>query len=410
VPATDQETLDFLGIRKQCLEWAVTTAVAAGGEAKGYSAAAVADPSRYRPGMALYRADRSHSMIIVDIYWDAAGKPVKFRVAESNWGSGWQNPAGMLPWQRTVRTGREVPAGDRVVDFARPGTQPPAALPAIVKAEPNPFTGSPDDRPLLLDVRNVRQGATVIARVNGATHRLSGTQVTLVSPTQLRVLIRTGTTPAEWWLQVDNGGGSVSAPYRLQVVAPPAPRATLHRVSPNPVPAIPGEQVITLYGQDIRPGATLVFRVNGNTYRVGAAFITYVSASELRVRVSLGTTPAYWTVQAVNPGAAESPAVGFHVAAPASPRPVLHQVSPNPVPAIAREQVLTLLGHDLRPGATLLFRVNGNVYTVGAEFITYVSPSQIRVRVTLGTTPAYWTVQAVNPGGAVSDAVGFWVR
>lgn len=104
LPASDAETLAFLEIRKQCLEWAMTIAKSGGGLSKNYHAAGVSNPQAFRPGMGLYRNDRSHAMIIVDIRWDAAGNPVEFKVVESNWGTGWQNPSGMIPWQRTVGT------------------------------------------------------------------------------------------------------------------------------------------------------------------------------------------------------------------------------------------------------------------------------------------------------------------
>lgn len=118
-PTTDQDTLSALGIRKQCLEWAVTMALQSGGKAKGYGASAVTDLATIRPGMGLYRSNHSHAMIIIDVEWSAAGVPLNYRVAESNWGSGWMNPAGMIPWQRTIGVGRVVPAGGpvHVVDY-----------------------------------------------------------------------------------------------------------------------------------------------------------------------------------------------------------------------------------------------------------------------------------------------------
>lgn len=113
---TDQAVLTFLGIRRQCLEFAATVGLEAGGQARGYSSTSIADPSRFRPGMALFKADRSHAMLIVDIYWDSNGRPTRYRVVEANWGTGWTNPRGMVPWQRVVST-REVPVGDRVLSF-----------------------------------------------------------------------------------------------------------------------------------------------------------------------------------------------------------------------------------------------------------------------------------------------------
>lgn len=123
-PRNDNETLTLLGVRAQCLEWAMTTAISSGGLAKGYNAAGVSNPTEFRPGMGLYKNDRSHSMIIVDIRWDARGNPVEFKVAESNFKAGstgsWINPAGAAPWERTVtvRSGLSL-SGLKVIDFER---------------------------------------------------------------------------------------------------------------------------------------------------------------------------------------------------------------------------------------------------------------------------------------------------
>jgi len=120
LPITENDTLYFLGIRKQCLEWAMSTAMSVGGQSKNYYAAGVTDPRAFRPGMGLYKNDHSHAMIIVDIRWDANGNPAEFKVVESNYGGGWQNPGGMVPWQRTIgtRTGITYNAGTyKVVSY-----------------------------------------------------------------------------------------------------------------------------------------------------------------------------------------------------------------------------------------------------------------------------------------------------
>lgn len=114
--SSDQEIMDFLQVQKQCLEFAATVGLVAGGRAKGYSSAAVTSPAAYRAGMGLFKADRSHAMLIVDVLWDSAGRATRFKVVEANWGSGWMNPVGMVPWERRVTT-REVTVGDRVINF-----------------------------------------------------------------------------------------------------------------------------------------------------------------------------------------------------------------------------------------------------------------------------------------------------
>ncbi|WP_435356588.1 hypothetical protein [Emticicia sp. SJ17W-69] len=104
VPTSDNATLSFLSIQKQCLEWAETIGRSAGGIAKGYYATGVSSTKSYRPGMAFYKTDRTHATILIDIYWSKTGEILKVKVAESNWATGWINPNGAIPWERRVAT------------------------------------------------------------------------------------------------------------------------------------------------------------------------------------------------------------------------------------------------------------------------------------------------------------------
>ena len=110
----DRHVLVFMGFNRQCLEWANTIAISAGGRSARWLSPGV---SLYavRPGMGLFDAGH-HAMIIVDIDW-RGGVPSRFRVAEANWGDEWMHPAGQIPWQRTVITSRIVSAGVKVVSF-----------------------------------------------------------------------------------------------------------------------------------------------------------------------------------------------------------------------------------------------------------------------------------------------------
>ena len=114
IPTDDEALLKWLGIRAQCMEYAARTVIAAGGRPKAYSAAPVAAGSQ-RPGMLAFRRDLGHAAVVLDIYWNSSGVAVSYRLGESNWATGWSNPAGGVPWQRMVRTDRVVPASDYVV-------------------------------------------------------------------------------------------------------------------------------------------------------------------------------------------------------------------------------------------------------------------------------------------------------
>ncbi|MFH1653378.1 MAG: hypothetical protein ABIE74_04905 [Pseudomonadota bacterium] len=105
LPGSDDETLQYLGVRKQCLEWAMHVATSSGGNKINYqnTGSNSVDIDDVKPGMGLYDLS-NHAMIIVDVEYDDDGKPLNIKVAESNWASNWSNPIGAVPWDRAVST------------------------------------------------------------------------------------------------------------------------------------------------------------------------------------------------------------------------------------------------------------------------------------------------------------------
>ena len=103
IPENDQQTLDFLGIRRQCMEWAAAIVIQSGGTPK-LQCTSRCEPQDFRAGMLLLQNDHGHAMIIVDIYWNEHANPTMFRVAEANYQLGyWSNPNGQVPWARQVQ-------------------------------------------------------------------------------------------------------------------------------------------------------------------------------------------------------------------------------------------------------------------------------------------------------------------
>jgi hypothetical protein len=115
----DEQTLQFLGIQKQCLEWAMTIAHDAGGSDIYYNNADQSvSNARVRPGMGYYNISGGHAMLIVDVKYDNNGNPTKLKVAESNWlPDEWSNPNGQIPWNRTIAVGREVDFGYTIINY-----------------------------------------------------------------------------------------------------------------------------------------------------------------------------------------------------------------------------------------------------------------------------------------------------
>jgi hypothetical protein len=112
MPNDDESTLQYLGIRKHCLEWAMTVAIQAGGKSKNFNDTETFLNENVRPGMGLYCKSSfggEHAMLIIDTKYDKAGRLTHIKVAESNCARGgscnpWTNPGGQVPWDRIVGT------------------------------------------------------------------------------------------------------------------------------------------------------------------------------------------------------------------------------------------------------------------------------------------------------------------
>ena len=111
MPNDDEGTLQYLGIRKHCLEWAMTIAIQAGGKSKNFRHGDTFISEDVRPGMGLYCKSGSggeHAMLIIDTKYDRAGKLTHVKVAESNCArdgcNPWTNPGGQVPWDRVIGT------------------------------------------------------------------------------------------------------------------------------------------------------------------------------------------------------------------------------------------------------------------------------------------------------------------
>jgi hypothetical protein len=109
MPVDDEGTLQYLAIRKHCLEWAMTIALKAGGKSKNFNHGVPFTSQNVRPGMGLYCKSGyggEHAMLIIDTKYDDTGELTHIKVAESNCArdgcNPWTNPAGQVPWNRVV--------------------------------------------------------------------------------------------------------------------------------------------------------------------------------------------------------------------------------------------------------------------------------------------------------------------
>jgi pseudomonalisin len=95
----------------------------------------------------------------------------------------------------------------------------PAAAPVITSVSPSPMTASASNQTLTINGTGFQSGAglTVVAGYSGNVQGFSGSAITSVTSTQIRVTINVGTTPRAWAVTVVNPGGVASNTVVFQV-------------------------------------------------------------------------------------------------------------------------------------------------------------------------------------------------
>ena len=87
-------------------------------------------------------------------------------------------------------------------------------------------------------------------------------------------------------------------------------------------------------------------------------------------------------------------------------------MSPNPVPRLNANQTVTINGSGFQNGSALKVHVSTggfNTDLTGSQ-VTWLSSSQVRVLINVGTTAANWTAQVINPDGGSSNTFPFSVQ
>ena len=90
-----------------------------------------------------------------------------------------------------------------------------------------------------------------------------------------------------------------------------SPSPSISTLTPNPVPADNVTREMTLTGTGFGPGLRVFYRNRYQDVELPSSDITVISATQARVRVNLGATPASWFVSVRGPSGARSSEVVF---------------------------------------------------------------------------------------------------
>jgi len=171
-------------------------------------------------------------------------------------------------------------------------TAPPVP-PAINSLAPNPMTGSSSAQILTVNGTGFQSGLKLQI---GSTTILS-TQLTSLAPTQIQVNLIVGLTTHTYPVQVINPNGQASNTVNFQVNAPPAPAIT--SLNPNPLAGSKSAQTLTITGSNFQAGNGLMVVVGTSVYR--GSQVTVVSATQIKVTVTLAAGSRTLGVQVINP-------------------------------------------------------------------------------------------------------------
>lgn len=285
----------------------------------------------------------------------------------------------------------------------------PAVGPAIASLSPNPMTASSAIQTLTITGSGFLANAKVTAAYPGFSTSL---QVTSVSATQIQAVINTGATARYWSITVANPTGPASSAASLNVVVQPA-GPVVSSVTPNPLTGANTGQVITINGSAFVSGTALKVVVGypGFSATLAGQQVAFVNSTQILALVNVGVTARSWTVQVVNPNGLASNNGSLQVVAPPPP-PVIASLTPNPMARSTSAQTLTINGSGFQSGSGLhvVLSSTGSPTASQATFITSVSATQIHVTVNAGNMARVWTVQVVNPNGAVSNPATLTVK
>ncbi|HUI56850.1 MAG TPA: protease pro-enzyme activation domain-containing protein [Bryobacteraceae bacterium] len=169
----------------------------------------------------------------------------------------------------------------------------PAVPPVINSLAPNPMTGSNSAQILTINGSGFQSGL----KLQIGTTTILSTQLTVFTATQIQVNIIVGLATHTYPVQVINPNGQASNTVNFQVNAPPAP--AIASLNPNPLTGSKSAQTLTITGSNFQSGSGLMVVVGTSVYQ--GSQVTVVSASQIKVTVTLAAGSRTLGVQVINP-------------------------------------------------------------------------------------------------------------
>ena len=449
VPVTDGDTLSFLGIRAQCVEFAKRLVSSVGGEPSWtYASKGLTDPSEFRPGMILTIVQRSskgvitlmHTAIIVDIHWDTSGMPDQIKVVESNFsnkaaGSWPQNPSGEVPWLRVVDL-RSTPwpiAGANVISVPPSGGPPPDFSISVAPITPTVTQGGSAVYRVTVQSQNGFDSPVTLSALNLPGIVLPGTGFTPATITPLSNLSATATFTLVTNTQTPPGADTITFRGLSGAIAHQATAVVTINQAAGPTPDF--SVSVTPATQTVTQGGAVVYNV---TVQSQNAFNSPVSLSALNLPGNLvppgtGFNPATVTPPPNSSASSlftlvtntQTPPGTDTITFKGQSGPTTHQTTanvtvaqvrstpqissinpPTPVAGSANQNVI-VFGSQFQSGLTVSVTFpNGGSATLSGSQIQNLTSTSFTMVITLNGAGS-WAIRVNNPDGGESNTFLF---
>ncbi|MCL4786054.1 MAG: peptidoglycan DD-metalloendopeptidase family protein [Verrucomicrobia bacterium] len=195
---------------------------------------------------------------------------------------------------------------------------------------------------------------------------------------------------------------------RIRLNGPAAPPSVITSVSPNPVMGANVQQPLFINGANFVAGCTVILRDLSTGEVFANPTIGSLTLNQIVIHANFTTAAHSWSVEVVNPVGSSSGQFQFQVVAPVQ-TPTITGVSPNPVTGSPNPQPFTIHGNNFAPGCNVTLRDLTTGQPFANRAISAFSANQMVINPTFTTEAHNWSVEVINPNGALSGQFKFSV-
>ncbi|HEX8197364.1 MAG TPA: IPT/TIG domain-containing protein, partial [Pyrinomonadaceae bacterium] len=199
----------------------------------------------------------------------------------------------------------------------------------------------------------------------------------------------------------------INSPKTINCGSAPAPSIT--SIQPNQV-VLNQATTLTVNGSNFQSGFSATVITPNGTFPINSAGLTFISANQVQVQVTLGGTLSYTaTLRITNPGNQSADGT-FQAVPPTTSAPTISSISPSEV-TVNQTTTLTINGSNFQNGfAATVITINGS-FPIASSGLTFVNSNQVKVQVAMGGSPPYnATLRITNPDGKSADGTFQVVR